>query len=383
MRVKSVRAHILRVAVPEEHQLSSSQGRLSERRAVLAEVETDDGITGWGESYDAGGGPSSALRTMIDEAYAPMVVGTDPFETDVTWERCYHRFKDHGRKGIAIAALSAIDIALWDIKGQALGQPVWRLLGGRFRDRIRGYATGVYWKESADPLASMVEDARAIVDSGFRALKMGGGYGVAEDLRRARAMREALGPDVILAMDTNQAYTAADAVRLARGLEPLDLAWLEEPVPPEDTDGYLLVRRSTSVPIAGAEVEYTRYGFRDVLSKGLMDLIQPDITVTGGFTEYRRILALASAYNTPVLPHGWVSAVGLFANLHLASNIPPFPLRWREPELLLELDRTWNPLRDELTVEQPDRQGDIIAVPDRPGLGVTIRREAIEKYAMR
>lgn len=383
MQIKKVTVHELIALLDPAHHRAYGQGWLRQRSAVLAEVETDDGVVGWGESYDNGSGPSAAVRAMIEYGYAPIIVGANPLDTDVLWERCYHAFKDHGRKGIAIEALSAIDIALWDLKGKLLGQPIWRLLGGRFRDRLRTYATGVYWHDVDDPTEAMIADARALLAQGFNAIKMGGGYGVAEDIRRAAALREAIGPDVMLALDANQSYTAGDAVRLARGLEPLGIEWLEEPVPPEDLNGYVVVRNSTSIPIAGAEVEYTRFGFNEVLSRGCVDIIQPDITATGGFTEYRRLLTLASVYNTAVFPHGWVSAVGQFANLHLTAAIPSAPLRWRDEGPWLEMDRTPNPLRDELTVEQPEFHAGLVAVPDRPGLGITVRRETLERYAAR
>jgi len=216
-------------------------------------------------------------------------------------------------------------------------------------------------------MPSVVDDYHELQRKGFRAVKMGGGYGVHEDIARATALREAAGPDAWLAMDANCGYTLADAKRVARGLAPLDFAWFEEPMPPEDVDGYVALRQSTTVPIAGAELVFTRFGFRDVLAKGMMDILQPDMTAVGGYTEYKRILALASAYNTAVTPHGWVSAVGQFANLQLAATIPADAVALARPRVHPRNGAFENPLRDELSEEPIPREGDIVIVPERPG----------------
>ncbi len=381
MRIKSVTPRLLRNTPDPANSRTYSMGGVHDWHILLVEIETDDGVTGWGEAYDGGPGQTRGVRAIIEHAFTPALIGADPLDTEVLWDRLFAMHRNHGFQGAHVEALSAVDIALWDLKGKLLGQPVAKLLGGRFRDRIRVYATGVYWHEGADdPTRAAVDDLHALIRRGFRAVKMGGGYGVRDDLERATALREAAGPDFWLAMDANCAYTLVDAKRVARGLEPLDFAWFEEPLPPEDVGGYVALRESTTVPIAGAELVYTRYGFRDVLAKGMMDILQPDMTAVGGYTEYRRILALASAYNTAVTPHGWVSAVGQFANLQLAATIPPMPLRWRGPEFILEMGAFENPLRDELSEEPIPREGDMVTVPDRPGIGVTVRRDQLAKY---
>lgn len=380
MRIARIRTHLLNYEMPAQYRRGSSMGVITHRNTFLVEVETDDGVVGWGEAYDSGPAGHRAVRAFIEESYAPTYIGASPFDSAVLWEECFHRHRAYGISGPAIEALSALDIALWDLKGKLTGQPVANLLGGRFRDQIRMYATGVYMAEDDNPTATAIADMQAYADRGFRSVKMGGGYGVEVDIARARAVREAMGPDFWLAIDANRGYAFKDALRLAKALEPLDFAWFEEPMMAEDAEGFAALRAQTTVPIAGAELIYTRFGFREVVERGLLDIVQPDMTAVGGYTEMQRILALCQAHHVTVTPHGWVSAVGLFANLQLAAAIPTFPLRWRPPEFILELDSIHNPLRDELAEGPIPLEKDVATVPQRPGIGVTPRRDVIARY---
>jgi D-galactarolactone cycloisomerase len=277
-------------------------------------------------------------------------------------------------------AISAIDIALWDLKGKALRQPVSRLLGGPFRTQVRAYATGLYRHRVADNATALAREAEAYAAEGFRAMKMKVGFGLDEDVRNVRAVRAAIGGDRLLAMDANHAYDAGQAIRLGRKLEGCDLAWFEEPVVPEDLDGYCQVKAALRIPIAGGETEYARWGFRDLCARRAVDIVQPDICGCGGFTEAWRIAALASASSLTVYPHVWGTAVGLFASLHLTAALPPNPPAMVAADPLFELDRTPNPLRDQLALNPPKRAGDIVDVPTGPGLGLEVDRAVLERY---
>ena len=196
---------------------------------------------------------------------APWLIGEDPLRTDFLWQMVYARLRDHGQKGVVIEGLSGIDIALWDIKGKHFGVPVYQLLGGRFATAVQAYATGLYRRRSGDPLHYLAEEAAGYVAEGFKAVKLKVGFGVEEDAAVTRAVREAIGPGVALMVDANHAYDSVTAIRLGRMIEEHDIGWFEEPVPPEDVAGYRAVKAALSIPIAGGECEFTRFGFRELL----------------------------------------------------------------------------------------------------------------------
>jgi D-galactarolactone cycloisomerase len=275
-----------------------------------------------------------------------------------------------------------VDIALWDLKGIVLGQPVAKLLGGAFRTQLTAYATGLYRHDVPDHAAALAAEARGYVADGFGAMKLKVGFGVDEDARNARAVREAIGPACRLAVDANHAYDAMTAIRLGRLIEPLGIAWFEEPVPPEDLEGYLQVKRALAMPISGGEAEYSRFGFRDLVARRCVDILQPDICACGGFTEAARIAALANTWGVTVYPHVWGSAVGLHASMQWAASLPPNPFALIAGELWFELDRTANPFREGLVAEPLKRAGAIIEVPQRPGLGLEVDRAMLDRYAV-
>lgn len=345
---------------------------------MLVEIVADDGRSGWGEAY----GPPAPSKTIVDELYAPRLIGRDPMDTTVIWEELYAAMRDYGRTGFPVAALSAVDIALWDLKGKILAQPVAKLLGGAFRTRLTAYATGLYRHDVPDHAAALAAEARGYINDGFRLMKLKVGFGVEADARSARAVREAIGRECRLAVDANHAYDAMTAIRLGRLIEPLDIAWFEEPVAPEDLDGYLQVKQALTMPISGGEAEYTRFGFRALVARRCVDILQPDICACGGFTEAARIAALANTWGVTVYPHVWGSAVGLHASLQWAASLPPNPAALIPDELWFELDRTANPFREHLAAEPLERAGAMIEVPDRPGLGLEVDRAVLERYAV-
>jgi D-galactarolactone cycloisomerase len=359
-----------------------SQRVADRRQTALCVVSTDEGIQGLGEAFYFGG-PATIVAKMMEGAFGPLIVGRDPLDTGVLWDRLYNWTRDQGQKGVTLSALSAIDIALWDIKGKALGLPVYKLLGGAYRDKARVYATGLYEPQGVPSIEeALAEEALGYKEQGFSGLKLKVGYDLKTDVRYVRAIREAIGDDMALMVDANHAYNASEAIRLAREIEPYSIYWFEEPVPPEDIEGYLEVKRNTSILIAGGECEYTRYGFRQWIERRAVDILQPDLCATGGFSEMQKIVAMASAANLPVIPHVWGTNVGLAASLQFFAALPHFPERRFPAEPFFEYDRSPHPLREGVTRERFVMRDGYLPISDRPGLGVSLDLEFIERHIL-
>ncbi|MCY3796176.1 MAG: mandelate racemase/muconate lactonizing enzyme family protein [Chloroflexi bacterium] len=354
-----------------------SQFEFRTRQICLVKVTAEDGTYGWGEGY----GPATVVRAGV-EFLAPLALGEDPLHVEAIWNKMHLRSLDYARRGVLVAAISAIDIALWDLRGKLLGQPVSTLLGGRRRERVKVYATGLYFIGTDDLVGKLVDEAKLYASQGFRAIKMKVGLGVETDLRHARAVRAAIGGDVDLMVDANHAYSLSEALRFARGIEELDISFFEEPVSPEDYAGYRELRERTTIPIAGGECEYLLEGFRPLLSKRCVDIAQPDICGAGGLSEVKRIVALARAFHINVIPHSWGTGIAFAAGLHLVSTVDPLPGRLRMPEPLLEMDRSENPLRDNLTAPMFRAEDGLVAVPSGPGLGVDVDPDALAEYTV-
>lgn len=386
MQITSVETCLVRFAVDPDTYGASSKGWIRDRSSLLVRIGTDAGVEGWGEGGQTG--PPELTRVVVEHALAPLLIGEDPFASTMLWERMYDVTRDYGQKGVVIGAISGVDIALWDLKGRALQVPVYALLGGPFRDRVLPYATGMYYKrgrDRADQIRILQEEARGYAAQGFSAVKMKiGFFPPREDIALVAAIREAIGADVRLAVDANHAYNAYTAIEVGRAIEPYRIAWFEEPVPPEDLQGYLQVKARLSIPISGGEVEYTSFGARELIARRAVDIIQPDTCGCGGLTECWRIAALARAYGVQYFPHVWGSAVGLAASLHLLASLPPCPPTgnpfpsYQDP--LLEFDRNPSPLRDELSREPIRLEEGFVRVPRGPGLGITIDPEVLERY---
>jgi D-galactarolactone cycloisomerase len=376
MKVADVVCHVLQSKV--DRPFTSARGWLyATRSSCVVEIRTDEGITGWGECY----GPAAVNKALIETQYRPRVVGRDPFDVEVVWEDLYNRIKDYGATGFAITAISGIDIALWDVIGRALGKPIHKLIGGAHRTELTAYATGLYFTDMDRLVPEAVEEAEGYAKQGFRAIKMKIGLGDPKlDLARVAAVREAIGPDIRLAVDANHCFTVPQAIRLGRAMEPLDILWFEEPISPEDRDGYVEVTRALDMAVAGGENEFTRWGFRDTVARKAMDIVQPDVCAAGGISECRKIAALASAHGVECVPHAWGSAIGLAATVQFLAALPDTPPAFRPVPPMLEFEQTPNPLRDQLARE-PIRQVDgIVRVPDGPGLGIEVDREVLGRF---
>ncbi|MEN4921028.1 mandelate racemase/muconate lactonizing enzyme family protein [Achromobacter spanius] len=375
-QIKKVTCHV--VSAPVERPFTSSRGWLYKQRgSCIVEIETADGVVGWGECY----GPSQVARAYIESQYAPRIVGRDPFDVEVIWEDLYNRIKDYGNKGMAISALSGIDIALWDIIGKTCGKPIHKLIGGAHRTEVQSYATGLYFIDMDRLIEEAVEEAQGYVAEGFTAIKMKIGLGSPKlDLERVRAVREAVGGDVRLMVDANHCFTVPAAIRLGRELEKLDVEWFEEPISPEDLDGYVEVTRALDMAVAGGENEFTRWGFRDIVARKAMDIVQPDVCAAGGISECRKIATLAAAHGVECVPHAWGSAIGLAATLHFLAALPDQPPSFRPMPPLLEFEQCENPFRDLLTVEPIVQHRGVVRIPTGAGLGIEIKRDVLDRY---
>ncbi|WP_074955232.1 mandelate racemase/muconate lactonizing enzyme family protein [Alicyclobacillus macrosporangiidus] len=365
-----------------EQPFAFSQGWVTHRGATIVQVLTDEGLVGWGEALCMGLQSPVIAAATVRSTLGPLVIGEDPTNVEVLWHRMYNHVRDYGPKGAVVGAISAIDIALWDITAQSLGVPVYKLLGGKFRDRVQAYATGFYRVDigSKSEHARLVAEAERHRANGFQAMKVKVGFGVQDDITLMRSIRQAVGDEVTLMMDGNHAYGVIDAVRLGLGVEDLSIRWFEEPVAPEHVDGYREVRAKLNIPIAGGEAEYTVYGFRNLVGGRAVDVVQPDVCHAGGFTACRHIAALAQAYGVQVNPHVWGSSIGQMASLHLIAALPIANHALTAPEPIFEYDTSSHPFRTQL-IENPIEQKDgWITVPDTPGLGVRVNLEVLERY---
>jgi D-galactarolactone cycloisomerase len=329
-----------------------------------------------------------ANKGIVEGVIRPMILGADPLDRDVLWHRVYNLMRDHGQKGMPMQSLSGVDIALWDIAGKISGLPIHKLIGGAHRTKVGVYGYGMMLKREsvADHVSRFRDEAAAIRDMGFAATKMKTGLGAKSDVKLCQAVRDGIGDDFDFMVDANHCYTTADAFYVGRGLDELGAYWFEEPVAPEDLDGYRELRAGLKVNISGGEAEFNRWGWRGILENRGLDIAQPEVCALGGITEYLRVLALCHAHFTPVVNHVWGSAIAVAANLQLLAAMPPLPggLFPREP--WLEFDTTDNKFRDNLLTEPLDIQGQVarnagmVTIPTGPGLGVEPDPDFIRYY---
>lgn len=363
---------------PVQRPFRFSQAWVTTRRAVLVRVETADGLEGWGEAFCQV--PPIIYTTMISELLAPYIIDADPWDREVLWQRIYNATIDCGQRGVVIGALSAIDIALWDVTGHDCGQPVHRLLGGLARPVLTAYATGLYRQPGDAWLSALADEALAYVEMGFQTVKMKVGFGVQQDLIAVQAVRTAIGSDVALGVDANHAYLPHQAIALGRLLAPLDIAWFEEPVSPDDLPGYAEVRMQQPIPVAGGELHYTRFGFHDLVERRAVDILQPDLGLCGGLSEGRAIADLARAANIACWAHVWGTGVAQAAALHFLGWLPTAGASEDLSAPLLEWDCTENPLREAVVTHSPVVCNGSVTVPTESGLGVTVEREALAQF---
>jgi D-galactarolactone cycloisomerase len=273
--IADVKVHVL--SAPLTRPFHWSFNRADRREGCIVEIIDESGETGWGECF----GPA-ALNAAVVTAYRPHLIGRDAFAIDEIWQYLYNRFRDQGMKGLAISGLSGVDIALWDLKGKRLGEPIHRLMGGPIRTEVRAYATGTYRLDEGDPLDYVVKEVADYKAEGFHAAKLKIGFNAKDDAELIKACREAVGPDFGLMIDADHGFDALEAIKLGDLVADQDISWFEEPVVPDDLGSYEAVRKGQPIPVAGGECEFTRWGFRDILQRRAIDIIQPDTAAAGG-----------------------------------------------------------------------------------------------------
>jgi L-alanine-DL-glutamate epimerase-like enolase superfamily enzyme len=362
MKITALHAVPISFPVPAEKSVRLGIGRSVKRDAVLVRIETDQGLTGWGEAHH--GRCPGAIAKLIDTTMSELVVGQQATDTVGIWSRVYKmQLASHGMGAAAALALSGIDMALWDIRCQAAQMPLCEMLGGAPRP-IKAYAGGIAlgWQ---DPSA-LVEEARQHVASGYRALKLRMGDSVAKDIARVQAVRAALGDDIELLTDANTSYTLDDVRRVMPAFEEADIAWLEEPFPPQDRRAYMTAASLGRVPLAAGENHFTRYDFQTLIEDAAVRFLQPDLSKTGGITEALRIAALASAVKMTIHPHTSATAINMATSIHFLSAID-------NPGYFEGDVTSLNPFRDNMA-DRPaytlDHQGCVLPYP---GVGIGLR----------
>lgn len=378
MKIKRVRTRVFewkgKVVPPSAHFCTNASDMLQERGDAMGsfrfhgwlvcEVEAEDGTVGIGNAALA----PRLVKQAIDQYYAPMIVGEDPFDYEYLWQKMYRRTLAWGRKGIGMTAISAVDIALWDLMGKVVGRPVFKLLGGRTKPAIRCYASKLY----SQSVEGMQAEAQRYVEQGFDAMKMRFGWGpqdgprgMRENVERVRAIREVIGPDRELMCECYMGWTFEYAKRMLPLLAPFNIRWLEEPVIADDIEGYAELRKLGIVPISGGEHEFSLFGFQQLLDRRALDVIQYDTNRVGGITAARKINALAEAYQIPVIPHA-----GQMHNYHLTMSSTASPLAEFFPVHDVEVG---NELFYYLFDGEPQPENGFLQLKnDRPGLGITI-----------
>jgi len=365
-------AHFCSNAMDELYDKGDSMGSFRFHGWTVVEVETDEGIVGIGNVALA---PRIA-KQIIDLYLTPLVVGQDPFDYEYLWQRMYRNTHAWGRKGVGMAAISAIDIAIWDIMGKAVGKPVFKLLGGRTKEKIPVYASKLYKTD----LDEMQREAQSYVDQGFTMFKMRFGYGprdgvqgVQENLKSVEAVREVVGYENDLMLECYMGWNLEYAKRILPKLEKFEPRWLEEPVIADDIDGYAELNQLTSIPISGGEHEFTSYGFKQLLEKKAVSVIQYDTNRVGGITAARKVNALAEAYSVPVIPHA-----GQMHNYHLTMATLASPIAEYFPVHDVEIG---NELFYYIFKGDPEPVNGFVDLDDNvPGLGLELTDEYLDDF---
>ena len=318
MRIEKIENFLLKTPIDEP--FGWSMGWTDTRASMITKITTDDGLVGWGE------GGSSPSAAVIHDVFRSLLIGKDPRNRNKLWHSMFQALHNaNAAGGFGGDAISSVDIALWDLAGKAAGKGVAELLGGRVRDKIAVYATGLYYQKEEFP-TKLLDEAGAYVEAGFKGMKTKvGGLSLREDVARVRVLRNAIGDDIYLMVDANKAYDVSTAIEIGRRLADLDIHWFEEPLMAHDTDGYLEVKRSQPIRVSGGEIFRNRFEFRDIITRNAVDIVQPDISLAGGITEFRNIASLANTCGIQVNPHVWGSSVMISATLNLVSTFAPNP----------------------------------------------------------
>jgi D-galactarolactone cycloisomerase len=386
VKINSIKSHVLRYELDKE--LGYSQQYYKHRTAHLVEVETDEGITGWGECFGPGN-IALANKYIVEKVIQPLIIGEDPINKEYIWHKVYNLLRDSGQKGMPIQALSGIDIALWDILAKKAKLPLYQLLGGKTNNKIPVYGYGMMLqKKTVEELCELFKkEANQIKEKNFKAMKMKVGLGPKDDLKLVSAVREAIGDNFKLMVDANHAYNKNDALYVGRGLDEMDIYWFEEPVAPEDYDSYKELKEKLKTNIAGGEAEFTKYGWNQLIKNNCIDIAQPEVCGLGGITEYLKISALAQANFIPIVNHVWGSALSVAVNLHLLTSLPDMPGGLFPTKSMLEFDTTEKNIfitdlaEEKFSILDQVKNKDGFASPlENIGIGINPKKDFIKEY---
>ena len=386
MKITSIKSHVLRYELDKE--LGYSQQYYKHRTAHLVEVETDEGITGWGECFGPGN-IALANKYIVEKVIQPLIKGDDPLKKEYIWHKVYNLLRDSGQKGMPIQALSGIDIALWDILAKKSNLPLYQLLGGKTNDKIPVYGYGMMLqKKTVQELCELFKnEASQIKEKNFKAMKMKIGMGPKEDLKLVSAVRDTIGSEFKLMVDANHAYNKNDALYVGKGLDEMNIYWFEEPVAPEDYDGYKELKEKLKTNIAGGEAEFTKYGWNQLLKNNCIDIAQPEVCGLGGITEYLKVSALAQSNFIPIVNHVWGSALSVAVNLHLLTTLPDMPGGLFPTKSMLEFDTTEKNIfitdlaEEKFSILDQVKNKNGFASPlENIGIGINPNKDFIKKY---
>jgi L-alanine-DL-glutamate epimerase-like enolase superfamily enzyme len=387
MKIRDIEAVWLHCPLPEKKQHTSDFGRMTAFDGVIVTIRTDDGLVGYGEAKAGVGsaGNGAAVVAIIENELKPLLVGENARNISRVWNRMMNGTRTElaerfgrpmpilGRRGIHVAAISGVDLALWDIAGKARGCSVLELIGGACRDGVKAYGSGG-WGDR-DNIGS---ELKGYMEQGFKAAKMRFGAmdgRVATSLARVCAAREAIGPEIDLMVDAHGTMSVAQAKRFCTGAAELDLRFVEEPVMSDDRAGLAEVRAATAVPIAAGESEFTRFDFAELIDRRSVDVLQPDLAITGGFTEGLKIAALCEAHRLELAPHCWGSAISFRAGLTLAFA--------SSAGVYMEVPMGGDPLLREMASIDLELKNGMLAPPTGPGWGVEPDPEFVKRYTRR
>jgi len=331
---------------------------------TIVRITTDQGLEGFGLTYHEVGG--EATKCLILNDIAPKLIGMDPLQNEVIWQNFFHYLRGVGRKGLMFCALSAVDIALWDLKGKILGLPLYRLMGGN-KNKVPVYASGG-WTSYCDE--QLVDEIKSMVDQGYNMVKfkvgVEGGKKPLRDVKRVSKVREAVGPNIGIMLDANNCWDSSTAVRFANLVKEYDIMFLEEPVFADDIPGLARFKRGTDLPLASGEHEYTKFGARDLVMNSAADIIQMDATRAGGYTEMIKAAAITEAWNLKFAPHAMENI-----HIHLVSAIPN--------ALFLERLLLFENITSNIYIDPPIPENGFMEIPDLPGLGLVLNTDFIRE----
>ena len=372
MRIKSITAVPISYRVPEGQNVRLGIGRAVKRDAVLVKVETDEGLTGWGEAHH--GRAPGAIAKLIDTTIRELVVGMDALNTVGVWQRVYQmQLSSHGMGYATAMALSGLDLALWDIRGKAVGWPLYRLLGGASKP-IRAYAGGI--SLGYQPPETLAEEAMGYVAKGYRAIKLRVGDNPRADVARATAVRAAVGDEIDILVDANTGYTVDDVRRVMPAYEELQIGWLEEPFPAQDYRSYQTAAGLGTVPLAAGENHYTRFEFTRLIEDRAVHFLQPDMSKTGGITETMRIAGMAYAWKLPFNPHTSATGINMAATINVLASVD-------EPGYFEGDVAKNNPFRDQVGGVPYVLDADGCVTPsEKPGLGIDVDEAFVRAHPL-